>query len=87
MHPSRTDAAHSVSMEVHVMATPAEPTTPEPMLSIVELSTYLSVPVSTLYSLRTENRGPRCAKVGRSLRYRRADVEAWLEQLMEEDAA
>lgn len=66
---------------------PAEPMAPEPLFSIVELSTYLAVPVSTLYSLRTENRGPRCAKVGRSLRYRRADVEAWLEQLMAEDAA
>ncbi|MTD17124.1 helix-turn-helix domain-containing protein [Nakamurella sp. YIM 132087] len=37
------------------------------------------VPAQTLYSLRVYGKGPRGIRVGRHLRYRRADVEAWLD--------
>lgn len=59
----------------------------EPMLTIDDLALLTAVPKSTLYSLRSEGRGPRASKVGRSLRFRRSDVDAWLDQLAEEGAA
>lgn len=45
-----------------------------------ELAEHLGVPVKTLYTWRTTARGPRAIRVGKHLRYRRSDVEAWLEQ-------
>jgi excisionase family DNA binding protein len=44
-----------------------------------ELAGYLGVPVATLYGWRYKGSGPRSIKVGRHLRYRRGDVEAWLD--------
>jgi excisionase family DNA binding protein len=38
------------------------------------------VPVGTLANWRYQGRGPRFVKVGRHVRYRRSDVEAWLER-------
>lgn len=43
------------------------------------LAEGLGVPVQTLYVWRTKGAGPRAIKVGRHLRYRRSDVEAWLD--------
>jgi excisionase family DNA binding protein len=50
------------------------------LLTIRELAAYLSVPVQTLYVWRTNGDGPRGIKVGRHLRYRPEDVEAWLDE-------
>lgn len=64
----------------------AERTTPVPtltipdLLTIEELSDYLLVPVATLRRWRYERTGPRAVKLGRHVRYRRADVEKWLDQ-------
>lgn len=41
---------------------------------------YLRVPVETLYAWRHKGTGPKASKVGRHLRYRRADVDRWLEE-------
>lgn len=35
---------------------------------------------NTLYGMRSRGRGPRGYKVGRELRFKRRDVEAWVEQ-------
>jgi excisionase family DNA binding protein len=43
------------------------------------VSEYLGVPVTTIYQWRTKGTGPRAIKIGRHLRYRREDVEAWVE--------
>lgn len=43
------------------------------------LAEFLGVPVATVYRWRTRGVGPRGLKVGRHVRYRRADVEAWLD--------
>lgn len=58
----------------------ARPTSPrrQPMASIEEVSEYLGVPVTTLYSWRSQRKGPPAARVGRHLRYRWDDVDAWL---------
>jgi excisionase family DNA binding protein len=43
-----------------------------------EVASYLQVPVKTLYTWRYKGAGPRAHRVGRHLRYRWQDVEAWL---------
>lgn len=45
-----------------------------------ETADYLGVPVKTLYRWRYMDTGPRALKVGRHLRYRPSDVEAWLDE-------
>jgi excisionase family DNA binding protein len=55
----------------------------EPMLSIEELAEYLGKPVRTIYDWRLSGRGPRAVHVGRSLRYRVCDVQAWLDGQLE----
>jgi predicted DNA-binding transcriptional regulator AlpA len=45
-----------------------------------EVSEYLQVPVKDLYQWRHKGTGPRASKVGKYLRYRWADVEAWLDE-------
>jgi len=50
------------------------------LLSPVELSEYISVPVATLAQWRSTGLGgPVWLKVGRHARYRPADVETWLQ--------
>ncbi|MEU7923502.1 helix-turn-helix transcriptional regulator [Micromonospora zamorensis] len=46
--------------------------------SIEDVSTFLRVPVGTLYQWRYRRTGPRAFKVGRHLRYDPADVRSWL---------
>ena len=53
---------------------------PGDLLTIEQLSNYLQIPVQTLYAWRHENVGPRALKARRALRYRRTDVDAWLEE-------
>jgi excisionase family DNA binding protein len=53
----------------------------DPLLSPEQLSKELNgIPVATLYQWRLKGTGPRALKVGRHLRYRRSDVDAWLER-------
>lgn len=58
----------------------------EPALSIHELAVQLGVKVQALYDLRCQGRGPTGFRVGRHLRFRRSEVEAWLARLEAEDA-
>jgi excisionase family DNA binding protein len=44
------------------------------------LSELLGVPGRTIYSWRQYGEGPPAYRVGRYLRYRRSDVEAWLNE-------
>src|SRR4051794_32867320 len=43
-----------------------------------ELSAYLRIPVATIYQWKYRHTGPPAVKLGRHLRYRYRDVEAWL---------
>jgi excisionase family DNA binding protein len=65
---------------------PARTATPPPLLGVVGLAEYLGVPVNTVYNWRIDGRGPRAIKVGKHLRFRPQDVEAWLEQHADPDA-
>lgn len=53
---------------------------PNPMLTTAEVSTYLQIPVATIHQWRHRGEGPRASRVGRHLRFRLSDVDAWLAQ-------
>jgi excisionase family DNA binding protein len=55
---------------------------PEPLLSADEVASFLSVPVATLYQWRHKGTGPKGIRVGRHLRYRRQELDAWLDSLV-----
>lgn len=45
-----------------------------------QVAEMLQVPLQTIYVWRTRGKGPRGIRVGRHLRYRDADIEAWLNE-------
>ncbi|HEV3365538.1 MAG TPA: helix-turn-helix domain-containing protein [Acidimicrobiia bacterium] len=49
------------------------------LMTIEEVGAYLQVPVKTLYDWRHKGCGPRGMRVGRYVRYRRSEVDAWLD--------
>ena len=55
----------------------------ERLLTIVELSDMLGIPVDTLYGWRHRGEGPQGYRIGRHVRYRRSVVEAWLESRLD----
>ncbi len=55
-------------------------TTFVPLMKVPQVAEYLGVPVQTLYDWRMRKRGPKAIKIGRHLRYRREDVERWLDE-------
>jgi excisionase family DNA binding protein len=52
---------------------------PEQLLSPAELASYLKVPLDTVYAWNSRGGGPRRLTVGKHVRYRLEDVEAWLD--------
>jgi excisionase family DNA binding protein len=54
------------------------------LLSVDEVALLLGVPVATIYAWRYRGTGPRGLRVGRHLRYRRCDINAWIHQQLEE---
>lgn len=59
----------------------------EPLMSARELSATIKVGVNTLHVWRRRGEGPPAIKVGGSIRYRRADVERWLAEQVDERPA
>lgn len=55
----------------------------ERLLTIKEVADYLGVPVATLYQWRYRREGPPGFRIGGLVRYRRSDVDAWIEQQVE----
>jgi len=55
------------------------------VLSLSELCSQLQVSVQTIYDLRSQGRGPRGFRVGRELRFRVSEIDAWLTRLEGED--
>ena len=47
-----------------------------------DLAVLFEVPVSTVYGWRQKHYGPRAAKIGKHLRYRRVEVDRWVAQQM-----
>jgi len=67
-----------------VRTNPAPASDKDRLEDVAWLAAHLGVPQQSIYRWRVEGRGPRGIKVGRHLRYRRADVEAWLESQADE---
>jgi len=49
------------------------------LLTVEDLAEYLHVPPATVYAWRYRNVGPPGFRVGRHLRFRWGDVEAWID--------
>jgi excisionase family DNA binding protein len=52
----------------------------EPLMTVEQVADYLNVPVRTVYRWRLTGTGPRGARVGRYVRFRKVDVDAWFER-------
>ena len=52
----------------------------ETLLSPQGLADLLGIPVGTIYQWNYRKVGPPALRVGRHVRYRRSEVEHWLEQ-------
>ena len=48
--------------------------------STEEVAAFLGVPVGTMYRWRVNGGGPRAIRVGKHLRWRDSDVDAWLDE-------
>ena len=80
--PGTTALAHLVCMK-----TTTHPETGlGPVVTLSQLAGQLGVSVQTLYDLRSQGRGPRGFRVGRELRFRVSEIDAWLAQLEDDDA-
>ena len=49
------------------------------LLSTFEAAEFLGVPRETLAVWRMRKTGPRYSKIGRHVKYRQADLDAWVE--------
>jgi excisionase family DNA binding protein len=54
------------------------------LISVKELADYLDVPVTTLYQWRYRREGPAGFRVGRHIRYRWEDIQAWIEHQLDD---
>jgi excisionase family DNA binding protein len=53
---------------------------PGRLLTPAEVAEYLGVPEKTLAQWRSDRQGPLPLRIGRHVRYRRPDIEAWIDQ-------
>jgi excisionase family DNA binding protein len=60
---------------------------PPKLRTAPEVADHLGIPLQTLYQWRTKGAGPRAVKVGRHLRFRQSDVDAWIEAHSDEQPA
>ena len=51
----------------------------ERLLTAEELADFLDLPIKTLYAWRYRGEGPVGFRVGKHIRYRWTDVEAWIQ--------
>ncbi len=50
------------------------------LLAPDQVAEILQIPKATLFAWKATGSGPRVAKIGKHLRYRLCDVEAWVER-------
>lgn len=53
------------------------------LLTVHDLEAETGIPVGTWYNYRHKGIGPKCARIGKRLMYRRDDVDAWLDEAFE----
>ncbi|WIX81712.1 helix-turn-helix domain-containing protein [Amycolatopsis carbonis] len=49
------------------------------LLSVDDLAGYLDVPVNTVYQWRKTGKGPKGYKIGKYVRFRADEVDAWID--------
>ena len=62
----------------------AGPPEPDRLMTIDEVATYTQLSKFTLYKMRSEGHGPRAARLGKHLRYRKSDVDTWIRSKMDD---
>jgi excisionase family DNA binding protein len=74
-----------VTTKENTMSTTVDTSHESMILTIDEAAAYLAIPKATLYTWRTRRVGfgPRAVKMGGCLRYRRADLDAWIMEHLE----
>ncbi|MGY1692314.1 helix-turn-helix transcriptional regulator [Geodermatophilus sp. SYSU D01105] len=50
------------------------------LMTVSDLASYLGVPTATIYSWNSRGLGPKRYRVGKYVRYRRADVDTWIDE-------
>jgi excisionase family DNA binding protein len=70
--------------EVSTPATASGNPEPDRLMTIDQVADYTQLPKFTLYKMRSEGRGPRAARLGKHLRYRKSDVDAWIRSKMDD---
>lgn len=66
---------------------PLKELTLDQLLTMPELSAYLGTPVKTLRRWRLTGYGPRSAKIGRRILYRRSDVDRFIDEAFADNCA
>ncbi len=56
------------------------------LLNVKQVAQYLQLKESTIYSWAQDNKIP-AIKIGRTWRFRRADLDSWLERHLQEETA
>ncbi len=56
----------------------SQPAEPDTLLTTQQAAWLLRVSHKTLQRMRVEGRGPKFVKIGRCVRYRQADLLAWI---------
>jgi excisionase family DNA binding protein len=57
---------------------------PDRLMTLDEVAAYTQLPTFTLYKMRSQGHGPRAARLGKHLRYRKSDVDAWIRSKMDD---
>jgi len=55
-------------------------TTDREWIGVEEFAKELGIPVRTVYAWRSKGVGPRGATFGKHVRFRRSDIDAWIER-------
>jgi excisionase family DNA binding protein len=50
------------------------------LMTVDDLADYLGIPVQTVYKQRSMGTGPPGYRVGKYIRWKRAEVDAWLDK-------
>ena len=77
--PQVTPAPVTPAASRPMSSSPSSPKSPEPLLNEMEVAEYLKMSVASVCRWRLFRTGPKFVKIGASVRYRRGDVETWLD--------
>lgn len=57
----------------------AVPANDDRLMTVADLADYLGIPVQTVHTQRRDGTGPPGYRVGKYVRWKRTEVDAWLE--------